>query len=55
MLKWFRALFAWRFVRSTAVWAYYENEITGAREAHRIGPGNQPPDLLWLRGGRSYD
>lgn len=56
MIRWLRSLFAWRFVRSTGAWAYYENDVTGKREAHRIGgDGHEPVDLLWLRGGRAFD
>jgi len=43
-----RAVFAWLEVRSTGVWAYEENDITGRRRAIRVGAGHQPVDGDWL-------
>lgn len=51
MIRWFKSLFAWRAVRSTGVWLYAENSITGQRAAHWRGGGYQPIDWEWLRDG----
>lgn len=52
MLRWLRSLFAWRDVRSTGVWAYRENTVTGQRAARQLVTGGyQPLDWSWLDEG----
>lgn len=52
MIRWLKSLFAWREVRSTGVWLYRENAITGQRAAHQIMRGcYQPLDHEWLSAG----
>jgi hypothetical protein len=48
VLFWLRAMFAWRKVRCTGVWAYSENALTGQRAVTRVGTGYQPIDWQWL-------
>lgn len=49
MIKWIKSLFAWREVRRSGVWAYYENAVTGSRRALRIWSGGYSPiDIYWL-------
>jgi len=51
MMRWLKSLFAWRDVRSTGVWLYRENAITGQRAAVQIARGvYQPLDFDWLNG-----
>lgn len=46
-----RSWFAWRAVRSTGVWVYSVNDVTGQRSATWLGGGYQPLDHGWLREG----
>lgn len=55
MLRWIKSLFAWRAVRSTVVWIYCENTVTGQRSALWRGGGYQPLDWSWLRDGDIVD
>ena len=52
-----RAAFAWKMVKDSGVWVYYENAITGERKALDKGGCWQPIDYLWLaeRNGRSVN
>jgi hypothetical protein len=50
MIRWFRSLFAWRAIRSTGVWVYCENTVTGRRSAHWCG-NYQPLDWDFMRDG----
>lgn len=45
---WLRSLIAWRLVRNTGVWAYWENTVTGQRAVSGSGSGAQPIDDRWL-------
>lgn len=51
MIRWFSSLFAWRLVRISGVWAYWANDITGAREAVWLGGPWGPVAHDWLAGG----
>lgn len=56
VIRWVRALFAWRTVRDRGVWRYQENRITGKRRAQRMqATGHQPVDRAWLEGGSDDD
>lgn len=48
MIRYLRSLFAWKMVRDSGVWLYYENAITGERTATRYSACFQPLDLEWL-------
>lgn len=48
---WIVAPFAWRALRSTTVWVYSENEVTGQRMATWRGGGYQPLDRSFIRDG----
>ena len=43
-----RSLFAWNYVGTKGVWAYYENELTKSRRAKRISFLFGPRDFDWL-------
>jgi hypothetical protein len=50
--RWLRALFAWRTVRETGVYAYQQNDVTSDRRAIRLTHGcHSPLDREWLSGG----
>lgn len=57
-----RATVAWRQVRHTGVWTYYENTVDGRRLAVQSRQGHQaldlsfirPGDLVWGRGGMRF-
>ncbi|WP_018265550.1 hypothetical protein [Methylosinus sp. LW4] len=53
MLSFLRALFAWRLVAEHGRYAYFENDVAGAREAHVIlrNGGTHPAHRRWLAGG----
>lgn len=51
LITWWRALFAWRVVRNSAIWEYRENAVTGQRMAYKIGGCYQPLDFEFLRAG----
>lgn len=53
MIRWLRSIFAWKAVRNTGVWLYYENDITGRRRAVKIMDAHQPLDRSFLRKGDS--
>lgn len=55
MFKRIRSWFAWRAVRSSGVWLYTENTITGQRCAIWRGGGYQPLDWNWIRDGDVVD
>lgn len=49
MIRWLRSLFAWRMVRRSGAYAYYENAVTGQRWAGRWADGGWSPiDHDWL-------
>lgn len=48
--KWFKSLFAWRAVRNSGVWVYFENSITHQRKAVWRGC-YQPLDYKFMRDG----
>lgn len=50
MIRWFKSLFAWRYVRSAGAWDYEINDITGRRAARNTG-GHSPLDWEWLLAG----
>jgi len=54
MIRWFRSLFAWREVRNSGVWSYFENDVTGRRKAQRISGSYQPLDFDWLNEPMSH-
>jgi hypothetical protein len=51
LVRWLRSLVAWRAVRSTGVWVYCENDVTGQRKAVQVHGGHQPLDRAFLRNG----
>lgn len=52
MLRWWRSLFAWQTVMRLGVYAYEQNEVTGARRAVRLTTGcHSPIDQIWLDTG----
>lgn len=51
MMAWFKSLFAWRAVRSTGVWLYRENAVTGRRQALKISACWGPLDHAFIRAG----
>lgn len=55
MIRWFRSLFAWRAVRSSGVWVYWENAVTGQRAASLRCNAYQPLDWSFLRAGDIVD
>lgn len=49
IIRWLSSIFAWRVVRNSGAWLYYENNVTGKRKVIRIaGSGYQPLDKEWL-------
>ena len=46
-----RAVFAWRLVRRSGVWEYYENALTGQRAAYKVAGSYQPLDGDFMRIG----
>lgn len=52
MIRFIRALLAWKQVSARGAWLYFENAITGQRAARRVS-GNiyGPVDLDWLDRG----
>ena len=64
VIKWIKGIFAWRIVRDTGVWTYWENPVTGAREARWSGGCYQPvnydflnaaPGSAWVFGPRGRE
>ncbi|GGD30860.1 hypothetical protein GCM10011335_37370 [Aureimonas glaciei] len=56
MIRWWKSLFAWHAVRSTPVWLYSENAVTGQRMASLRTLGLWSPiDRGWLRDGDIID
>lgn len=51
MIRWLASTFAWRLVRICGVWAYWQNDFTGAREAVWLGGPFGPVAHDWLAGG----
>ena len=53
MMNWLLSLFAWREHRTTAVWRYDHNTVTGKRRAVRLTMGGWSPlDRQWLQDGK---
>lgn len=51
LVRWFRAPFAWAFVRKDGAWTYYENRATGQRRCRWDGTRYSSVDYDFIRPG----
>ena len=55
LIRWFRALFAWTFVRRDGPWSYFENKVTGQRRCCWDGSVYRYVDYGFIRPGDIVD
>ena len=55
VIKWFKALFAWKLIGTKGAWAYYENSVSSKRKIKKKYLGHSPVDRGWLNGGEWSD